>query len=109
MPPSVLLIPGSLNGEPGEELEAPGIVPPAASMSWHDWLGRPVPLGLPAAYAGPAPAMTRTPAKSPAVTIARMMDLLYLPFAGGRHRPPQSITAGGMQRFMITATSLARC
>jgi hypothetical protein len=28
MPPSALLIPGSLNGEPGEELELPGTVPP---------------------------------------------------------------------------------
>jgi hypothetical protein len=35
MPPSVLLIPASLTGEPGEELELPGTVPPAASMSWE--------------------------------------------------------------------------
>src|SRR5919204_4600154 len=104
MPPSTLLIPGSLNGEPGEELELPGTVPPAASMSWQDWLGRPVPLGLLAAYAGAAPAMTRTPARSPAVTAVRMIDLLCLAFAGGGNSPPPSITAGGMQRFMITAT-----
>ena len=42
MPPLVLLMPGSLNGEPGEELACPGVVPPEASMSWHDWFGGPV-------------------------------------------------------------------
>src|SRR6266568_2554563 len=75
MPPAVLLMPGSLNGEPGEELELPGTVPPAASMSWQDWLGSPVPLGLPAASAGAAPATTKNPVRSPAVTAARMINL----------------------------------
>jgi hypothetical protein len=36
-----------------------------------------------------------------------MIDLLCLAFAGGGNSPPPSITAGGMQRFMITATSFA--
>src|SRR6266566_5047969 len=76
-------MPGSLNGEPGEELELPGTAPPAASMSWQDWLGRPVPLGLPAANAGAAPATMSIPARTPAVIAARMMDLLWLP-TGGR-------------------------
>jgi hypothetical protein len=63
---------GSLNGEPGDELALPGSVPPAATMSWQDWLGNPVPLGLPAAKAGAAPAITVNPATSPAISAARM-------------------------------------
>jgi hypothetical protein len=69
----------SLNGGPGEVFELPGTAPPAASTSWQDWLGRPVPLGLPAANAGAAPAMTSIPARTPAVIAARMMSLLWLP------------------------------
>jgi hypothetical protein len=54
-----------LNGDPGEELEWPGVVPPAASLSWQDWLGGPVPLGLPPpAYAiGAAAPVTMMPAR----------------------------------------------
>ena len=33
LPPLGLLMPGSLNGDPGEELEWPGVVPPTASLS----------------------------------------------------------------------------
>jgi len=41
-------------------------------MSWQDWLGNPVPLGLPAAKAGAALAITMNPAASPAISAARM-------------------------------------
>jgi hypothetical protein len=61
----MLLMPGSLNGDPGEELEWPGVEPPAASLSWQDWLGGPVPLGFPPpAYAiGAAAPVTMMPAR----------------------------------------------
>jgi hypothetical protein len=60
-----LLMPGSLKGDPGEELEWPGVVPPAASLFWQDWLGGPVPLGFPPpAYAiGAAAPVTMMPAR----------------------------------------------
>src|SRR4051812_40454636 len=45
-------MPGSLNGDPGEFAACPGVLPPAASISWQDWLGGPVPFGLPAYVAG---------------------------------------------------------
>src|SRR5438034_9307318 len=99
MPPAALLMPGSLNGEPGEELEFPGTVPPAASMSWQDWLGSPVPLGLPAASAGAAPATTKNPVRSPAVTAARMINLPGYRL-GGRPRRLDT-TSGFPHRFMI--------
>src|SRR6478672_7710261 len=69
-------MPGSLNGDHGEELAWPGVVPPAASMSWQDWSGRPVPLGLPVAKAGAAPATMRKPARSPAATVVLLRMLL---------------------------------
>jgi len=59
-----------------EELAWPGVVPPAASMSWQDWSGRPVPLGLPVAKAGAAPATMRRPARSPAATVVLLRMLL---------------------------------
>jgi len=44
VPPLGLLIPGSLNGAPGELAELPGRV--VAENDWQDWLGCPVGLGL---------------------------------------------------------------
>lgn len=64
---------GSLNGDPGEELACPGVVPPNFSTSWHDWLGGPVPLGLLAAQAGTAAlAQPIAAAKTPTTTIGRI-------------------------------------
>jgi hypothetical protein len=45
-----------LNGEPGDDAEFPGVVPPFVNWSWQLWLGGPVPDGLPppaTATAGP--------------------------------------------------------
>src|SRR6266436_2716524 len=97
MPPG--LVPdGSLNGDPGDVLALPGVVPPAAVMSWHDWLGNPVPLGLLAARAGAAP-MSVNPARSPAITIARIVDLLWLRTADRLHRyVPRAAANNGSQR-----------
>ena|SRR6266851_217712 len=95
MPPG--LVPdGSLNGDPGDVLALPGVVPPAAVMSWHDWPGNPVPLGLLAARAGAAP-MSVNPARSPAITIARICGP---PLAAiGGQTPPVRTTCGSEQRF----------
>src|SRR5512144_2605744 len=93
MPPSTLSIPGSLNGEPGDIAAWPGVVPPAASRSWHDWLGRPVPLGFAAATATPVgtsiAALNAT--HTAAVRIAIMRPPEELEFA--RH------TSGGTAEF----------
>ena len=53
MPPELVLV-GSLKGDPGDEEAFPG----EAGCDWHDWLGGPVPLGLPEASAplGPSAA-----------------------------------------------------
>ena len=48
MPPLTLLIPGSLNGEPGLFAALPGVF---GSRSWQGWLGGP---GGLSAHAGPA-------------------------------------------------------
>src|SRR5712692_9317140 len=70
-------MPDSLNGEPGDELELPGTVPPAASTRWQDWLGRPVPVGpgLAAANAVPTlPSRVRTVAM-PVTMATRVLSL----------------------------------
>ena len=51
MPPFTLLIPGSLNGEPGLFAALPGVF---GSRSWQDWLGGPGGPGGLSAQAGPA-------------------------------------------------------
>jgi hypothetical protein len=71
MPPFWLSMPGSLKGEPGEVAELPGTLPPAVSMSWHDWLGRPVPLGFAAALVTPAPSAPRASASTTARVVRR--------------------------------------
>src|SRR6478735_2046105 len=76
-------MPGSLNGDPGEELAWPGVVPPAASMSWQDWSGRPVPLGLPVAKAGAAPTTMKKPARSPAATVVLLRMVVPRSLAHG--------------------------
>ena len=83
MPPLTLLMPGSLNGEPGEELEWPGVEPPAASLSWQDWLGGPVPLGLPPpAFATGAAAPTTT---MPATQLAAKILSIMIAIRSGTH------------------------
>src|SRR6266545_3829872 len=79
MPPG--LVPdGSLNGDPGDVLALPGVVP----------------LGLLAARAGAAP-MSVSPARSPAITIARICGP---PLAAiGGQTPPVRTTCGSEQRF----------
>jgi hypothetical protein len=79
-----LLMTGSLNGDPGEELEWPGVVPPAASLSWQDWLGGPVPLGLPPpAYAiGAAAPLTMIPARQ----LAAKSLCIMIAFRSGARR-----------------------
>src|SRR6266571_4057074 len=65
MPPRVLPNPGSLNGEPGEEAESPGVLP----FGRYDWQlapGGPVPAGFPC----PAKAAG---AKTPRANAAAMM------------------------------------
>src|SRR5512140_68844 len=75
MPPSTLLMPGSLNGEPGLAEECPGVF---GSRSWQDWLGRPVPGGL-AADAGPTNRhATATATGMAAKTVRRMRTALPL-------------------------------
>jgi hypothetical protein len=53
LPPLGLLMPGSLNTEPGEVAALPGVPPPLASVAWQLLLW-----GLGLAYAGGAAAMT---------------------------------------------------
>src|SRR5438132_455469 len=90
---------GWLNGEPGEELEFPGTQPPAASRPWQNWPASPVRLEMPAAGGGAAPATTKNPVRSPAVTAARMINLPRDPL-GGRPRRLDT-TSGFPHRFMI--------
>jgi hypothetical protein len=82
-------MPGSLNGDPGEELEWPGVEPPAASLSWQDWLGGPVPLGFPPpAYAiGAAAPVTMMPARQ----LAAKRLCIMIAFCSGA-RPWRSYT-----------------
>jgi hypothetical protein len=81
-----LLMVGSLNGDPGEELEWPGVVPPAVSLAWQDWLGGPVPLPLgfpPPAYAiGAAAPLTMMPARQ----LAAKSLCIMIAFRSGARR-----------------------
>jgi hypothetical protein len=97
MPPLTLLMPASLNGDPGEELEWPGVVPPAASLFWQDWLGGPVPLGFPPpAYAiGAAAPVTMTPARQLAAKSLCIMIALRSGARGWRTYTLNTLLSGG--------------
>jgi hypothetical protein len=68
--------PGSLNTDPGEAPECPGVEswPAEFAVFWQVWLGGPVPLGLPPpAYAGAAAPLMAMPARQLAAKILRIM------------------------------------